>query len=95
MVERYLSADEPEDVAASALHDPSVAARMLSTAGPMRLVSCIYLLDDHTSLTLFEAPSVDAVREALAAAGVLYHRIGEAVDLEQRFLHLRADPEAC
>lgn len=92
MVERYLAANEPAVLLAFARNDRNAAARLLSTLGTIRMVSSIYLREDNTSLTLFDAPSVEALKEALVKAGIEFHRIGEAVDLDPA--HLTAD-EAC
>jgi hypothetical protein len=63
--------------------DRRVAALMLAAGCSMRFVRSIYLREDNTSLTFFEAPSVEVVRSALTDAGVDFQRIGLALDLDE------------
>ncbi|MFN8222836.1 MAG: hypothetical protein U0R50_06245 [Gaiellales bacterium] len=56
------------------------SARKLRVTGTtVRVVRAIFLPEEETSLVLFEAPSVDAVRAAVADAGLAADRIVVAV----------------
>lgn len=81
LVERYLTAHDPAALVTAVRLDRRVASLMLAAGCSMRFVRSIYVRDDNTSLTLFEAPSVETVRTALTEAGIVFHRIGLAVDV--------------
>ncbi len=67
LVEMYVSAAAREDT----------AARARASGGVLRLV---YVPADETCLLLVEGASEHAVRERLAAAGVVADRISHAID---------------
>jgi hypothetical protein len=78
VVERYLPALTPDGVRAQA----RLETELLAT-GPevVRHVHTTYLYDDELCFSVFEAPSIDAVRRANDRAAMPYERITEAVDV--------------
>lgn len=57
-----------------------LAAEALTREGtPVRYLRFIFVPDDETCFHLYEAPSVDAVREAALRAAVPVERIAEAL----------------
>jgi hypothetical protein len=65
--------------AASARRDAeraTTAAAELTRAGtPVRCLRSIFVPEDETFFLLYEADSIDAVREAAARAGISYERL--------------------
>jgi hypothetical protein len=77
VVERYLPALTPDGVRAQ-------ARRETEAMGPrtdVRHVRTTYLCDDELCFSVFEAVSIDAVREANARSAMPYERITEALDV--------------
>jgi hypothetical protein len=74
LAESYLEAADPETDARLA----AAAAVGSSPNAPVRHLRTILIPEDETLLVLYEAPSADAVREALASAGITFDRISEA-----------------
>jgi hypothetical protein len=77
VVERYLPALTPGEVRAQARREQE---------GPglrhdVRHVRTTYLCDDELCFSVFEAPSIEAVREANERSAMPYERITEAVDV--------------
>jgi len=81
VVERYLSAVSPEELAAAVDRDRRAAEAMTAAGTPVRYLFTIYLTSDESCFCLFEAPSADAVREAQLRAGIGFERIVEAIQL--------------
>jgi hypothetical protein len=80
LVELYRSR---HDVQAAA--DVGERARLAADAvrqdgPPVRLVRSIFVPDDETCFLLFEAVSVDAVRTAMARAGLTYDEVHATAD---------------
>lgn len=66
-----LSADELAHVAAR--------VRIAAGDGPAAHLRSVFVPSDETCFHLFESPSIDAVRDALASAALAYERIVEAI----------------
>jgi hypothetical protein len=79
VVERYLPAVSPKELAAAVARDRRAAAGMTAAGIPVRHLSTIHIPTDESCLCLFDAPSADALREAHERAGIDYERIVEAV----------------
>lgn len=78
VVERYLPALTPDEVRAQAQRETKVLSA--GTDG-VRHLRTTYLCDDELSFSVFEAPSIDLVRQANDRSGMPYERITEAVDI--------------
>ena|SRR5215468_4553299 len=83
IVERYLPAVRPGELAAAVERDRRAAAGMTAAGTPIRHLSTIYVPSDESCFSLFDAPSADALREAQERAGIGFERIVEAVELPQ------------
>jgi hypothetical protein len=81
VVERYLPAVSPEDLAAAVDRDRRAAEGMTAAGIPVRHLSTIYVPSDESCFCLFDAPSADALREAQERSGIGFERIVEAVQL--------------
>jgi uncharacterized protein DUF4242 len=81
IVERYLPAVPPGELAAAVERDRRAAAGMTAAGIPVRHLSTIYVPSDESCFSLFDAPSADALREAQERAGIGFERIVEAVQL--------------
>jgi hypothetical protein len=78
VVERYLPALTPAGVQAQARRETEI----LSTAATgLRHLRTTYLCSDELCFSVFEAPSMDAVRQANDLGQMPYERISEAVDV--------------
>lgn len=77
LVEVYISRD---GVTTAEVDQVCLAAHRLTEEGsPVRLLQSIYVPEDETGFYLFQALSLEAVREASARAGLHFDRISEAV----------------
>jgi hypothetical protein len=56
----------------------------------VRHLRTTYLRDDELSFSVFEAPSIDVVREANDRMGMAYERITEAIDVTDEAMEGRA-----
>jgi len=81
IVERYLPAVRPGEVAAAVERDRRAAAGMTAAGIPVRHLFTIYVPSDESCFSLFDAPSAGALREAQERAGIGFERIVEAVEL--------------
>jgi Nickel responsive protein SCO4226-like len=79
VVERYLPAVSPRELAAAVDRDRQAAEGMTAAGIPIRHLSTIHIPSDESCLCLFDAPSLDALREAQEHAGIDFERIVEAV----------------
>ncbi|HEX8857896.1 MAG TPA: nickel-binding protein [Actinomycetes bacterium] len=79
VVERYLPAVDPSELAAAVDRDRRAAEGMTAAGIPVRHLSTIHIPSDESCLCLFDAPSIDALREAQERAGIGFERIVEAV----------------
>jgi hypothetical protein len=78
VVERYLPALTPEGVREQAKRETDLLG---SGADDVRHLHTTYLCDDELCFSVFEAPSLDALREANDRIAMPYERITEAVDV--------------
>lgn len=76
VVERFIPSLGPEGVEAQAERERAFAE---ATAG-IRHVRTTYLRDDELCFSVFEAPSLEALREASDNAAMPYERITEALE---------------
>jgi hypothetical protein len=61
------------------VHDVSQAAEQLTREGePVRFLHTIFVPDEETCFYLYQAGSVEAVREAAGRAGLKFERVTEA-----------------
>jgi hypothetical protein len=68
---------------APGVEQASLAAEELTREGhPVRLVRSIFVPGEETCFYLYQALSVDAVREAASRAGLRFERVSEAVSDE-------------
>jgi hypothetical protein len=82
VVERYLPALTADGVRAQARREKEVVG--------LRHVRTTYLRDDELCFSVFEAPSIDVVREANDRMGMAYERITEAIDVTDEAMEGRA-----
>jgi hypothetical protein len=80
VVERYLPAASPEELAAEVDRDRRAAEGMRAAGIPVRHLATIHVPSDESCFCLFDAPSAAAVREAQERAGIGFERIVEAVE---------------
>ena len=79
LVELYVSRQASTAVAVD-LERARIAAEELTSEGtPVRCIRSILVPEDETCLCLYEAESIDAVREASLRSGLAFERISAAV----------------
>jgi hypothetical protein len=79
LVEVYVSRDTTS-TSSPEIDEVSLAANELTEEGtPVRFLQSIYVPEDETGFYLFQALSVEAVREASVRAGLRCEHISEAV----------------
>ena len=81
VVERYLPALMPEGLREHTEREREVMTRESSGTAGVTYLRSTYLRQDELLFSLFEAPSLEAVREANERAGLVYERITEAIDV--------------
>ncbi len=80
LLELYISRTDDLAVVRGAV-EARVAAEALTREGtPIRYVRSIFVPEDETCFYLYEAASVEAVREAAHRAGLAFERIAETVN---------------
>ena len=77
LVERYLPATGAANI------DAAVAG-INASDGRVRHLRATFVPEDETCFHVVEAPSLEAVREALKRAAITYERIVEAVEGSQK-----------
>lgn len=78
LVEAYVS--QTSAVGTSSATSVLLAAERLTRAGvPVRLLSAILVAEEEICFYLYEAQSIEAVREAATLAGLQVERVSEAV----------------
>jgi hypothetical protein len=82
VVERYLPALTADGVRAQARREQELVG--------IRHLRTTYLRDDELGFSVFEAPSIDVVREANDLMGMAYERITEAIDVTDEAMEGRA-----
>jgi hypothetical protein len=78
LVEVFVQRDDGAAVERNAQHARVAAEEMTRERRPVRYLQSIFGPDDETCFLLYEADSIDAVREAAQRAGVAFERIAEA-----------------
>jgi Protein of unknown function (DUF4242) len=81
VVERYLPAVSPEELAATVARDRRAAEDITADGIPVRHLLTIHVPSDESCFCLFDAPSADALREAQERWGIGFERIVEAMQL--------------
>ena len=77
LVESYVSCTEPDGVERRAERAEQAAVELTAAGTPVRFVRSIFVPADETCLFLFEAESVDAVREAAHHAALPFDHVAE------------------
>ena len=88
LVELYVARGDSAAVEGGAERARAAAEKLTDEGEPIRYVRAIFVPEDETCFFLYEAESVDAVREATRQAGLSSVRITEA-------LGARKEEEAC
>jgi hypothetical protein len=83
IVERYVPTGGSVGLKPVLETDRLMARRMSAGGIPVRYRGAIYMPADEICFSLFEGPSIDAVRQASDAAGSPYTRIVEAIDVRE------------
>ena len=77
LIELYISSAEPNGVERRAQRAQQAAVELTAAGTPVRFVRSIFVPVDETCLLLFEAESVDAVREAARRAALPLEHVAE------------------
>jgi hypothetical protein len=77
LVELYVSCTELDGVERRAERVQRAAVELTAAGTPVRLVRSIFVPVDETCLLLFEAESVDAVRQAAQRAALPFEHVAE------------------
>jgi hypothetical protein len=77
LVELYVSCTECNGVESRVERAERAAAELTAAGTPVRFVRSIFVPTDETCLFLFEAVSIDAVREAAHLAGLPFDHVAE------------------
>jgi hypothetical protein len=83
LVERYLSCATTDELTAETRRHRDAATASAARGRPIRCVRSIYLPEDETCLTVFEAPERADLVEALEAADLDVLRVGSAVEFDE------------
>lgn len=79
LVELYLHKGAASEVASATARARAAAADAESGGIPVRCMRSIFVPEDETWFLLYEAPTVEAVRQAVERAGLNCARVVEAV----------------
>lgn len=79
LVELYVSRGDVAAVERGAERARLAAEALTGEGTPVRYLRSIFVPDDETCFLLYEADSVEAVREAALRAGLPFERVAEAV----------------
>jgi Protein of unknown function (DUF4242) len=77
LVELYVSCAERDGVGRRAERAQRAALELTEAGTPVRFVRSIFVPTDETCLLLFEAPSIDVVREAARRAELPIDHVAE------------------
>jgi hypothetical protein len=80
VVERYLPGLTADGLRAQARRERHAVAELTLAEGEVRHVRSTYLPADELCFSLFEAPSLEAVRQANGLTGLAFERISEAFE---------------
>jgi Nickel responsive protein SCO4226-like len=83
LLELYVSREDPCAVASGAERARTAAEELTEEGTPVRYVRAIFVPEDETCFFLYEAGSVEAVREAARRAGLGSERVTEALGARQ------------
>jgi hypothetical protein len=89
LAETYAPYETPSAAARQAQQVSLAAAQVSETGAFVRLLRAIFVPEDDISFYLFQAPSADAVRDAMTRAGLRSDRITEAVSTHTKPTRLR------
>jgi hypothetical protein len=78
LVELYVSQADDDAVARDADDALAASVELTREGTPVRYLRSIFVPEDETCFLLYEAGSVDAVREAARRAGLTFERITAA-----------------
>ena len=76
-MELYVSCTEPNGVERRVERAQQAAVELTAAGTPVRFVRSIFVPADETCLLLFEAASIDAVREAAQRAALPFDHVAE------------------
>jgi hypothetical protein len=79
LVELYVSRTDPDAVGRDVERARAASAELTREGTPVRFLRSIFVPEDETCLFLFEAESVDVVREVARRAALSYEHIAETV----------------
>jgi hypothetical protein len=79
LVELYAARTDRDAVSCDAHKVRSAAEELTRSGTPVRLLRSIFVPEDETCFYLFEAGSIDVVREAAPRAGLEVERVAETV----------------
>ena len=77
LIELYVSCTESHGVERRAERAQRAAVELTAAGTPVRFVRSIFVPADETCLLLFEAASIDAVREAAQRAALPFDHVAE------------------
>ena len=77
LVELYVSSAEPDGVGRRVERAHRAAVELTAAGKPVRFVRSIFVPADETCLLLFEAISLEAVREAVRRASLPFAHVAE------------------
>jgi Nickel responsive protein SCO4226-like len=80
MVELYVSRADPGAVERAARLTQRAAIQMTRLGTPVTYLRSIYVKDEETCFLLYEAESIDAVREVAAAMGCPCEHVAEVIE---------------
>ena len=79
LVELYVSRTDPDAVGRDAERARAASAELTREGTPVRFMRSIFVPEDETCLFLFEAGSLDVVREAARRAELSFDHVAETV----------------
>jgi hypothetical protein len=81
LVELYVSCTESNGADLTIAHAHSAAAELTAAGTPVRFLRSIFVPADEMCLFLFEADSIDAVREAAHRASLPFDHVAETASI--------------
>ena len=83
LVELYVSGTDPTAVATTTQRAEHAAVELTAAGIPVHFVRSIFVPADETCLFLFEAESIEAVRDAAFRAGISFDHLAETATTAQ------------